>query len=201
MSGMKTLIDRGLLEILARRGRVHLIRTLKSFPERDFTINELSRVSSVPTMTTWRAVEEFRKLGIVKVRKVGNAKAVRITGDEQKLRLLRLIEDTDPQKAAAREFAARMSETDWAVECRLFGSIARGEHMPGEEVDIAVVYDDKLLPEQEAKTATKLVAATVRDETNVTVVPLCVSLREMGRKGGLASELRDKEVIWSRKSG
>lgn len=201
MSGMKTLIDRDLLGILARRGRVHLIRTLKSFPERDFTINELSRVASVPTMTTWRAVEEFRKLGIVKVRKVGNAKAVRITGDEQKLRLLRLIEDTDPQKAAAREFAARIAETGWAVECRLFGSIARGEHMPGEEVDIAVVYDDKLLPEQEAKTATKQVAADVREETNVTVVPLCVSLREMGRKGGLASELRDKETIWSRKTG
>ena len=199
MSGMKTLIDRDLLEILARRGRVQLIRTLKSFPERDFTINELSRVSSVPTMTTWRAVEELRKLGVVKVRKVGNAKAVKITGDEKKLRLLRLIEDTDPQKAAAREFATRMGETEWAVECRLFGSIARGEHMPGEEVDIAVVYDDKLLPEQEAKAATRQVAAEVREETNVTVVPLCVSLREMGRKGGLASELRDKETIWSRK--
>lgn len=201
MSGMKTLIDKDLLEVLARRGRVDLVRTLKSFPERDFTVNELSRVSSVPTMTTWRAIEEFRKLGIVKVKRVGNAKAVRMTGDEQKLRLLRLIEDTDPQKAAARLFAARMAESDWAVECRLFGSIARGEHMPGEEVDIAVVYDDRLLPEQDAKATSREIAAEVRGETNVAVIPLCVSLREMGRKGGLASELRDKETIWSRRTG
>jgi hypothetical protein len=36
------------------------------------------------------------------------------------------------------------------------------------------------------------------EETNVTIVPFCIALREMGRKGGLASELRDKEVIWGR---
>lgn len=192
------MMDRALLEILARRGRVELIRTLKSFPDRDFTINELSRVSGVPTMTTWRAVGEFKSLSIVKVRKVGNARAVRITRDGDTLRLLRLIEDTDPQKAAARRFATIMSDRDWSVECRLFGSIGRGEHMPGEEVDIAVVFDDQKTSELEAKEAAREVAAEVKVETNVTVVPLCVSVREMGRKGGLASELRDKEKIWSR---
>jgi hypothetical protein len=198
---MKAQIDRALLEVLARRGRVQLIRTLKSFPDRDFTVNELSRISEVPTMTTWRAVEEFRKLALVKVKKVGNAKAVRITGDEQKLKLLRLIEDTDPQKAAARGFASRISESDWAMECRLFGSIGRGEHLPGEEVDIAIVYDEKAISEQDAKATARATAAEVKGETNVTIVPLCISLRDMGRKGGLASELRDKETIWSRRTG
>lgn len=178
-----------------------MIRTLKSFPDRDFTVNELSRISEVPTMTTWRAVEEFRKLALVKVKKVGNAKAVRITGDEQKLKLLRLIEDTDPQKAAARGFASRISESEWAMECRLFGSIGRGEHLPGEEVDIAIVYDEKAISEQDAKATARATAAEVKGETNVTIVPLCISLRDMGRKGGLASELRDKETIWSRRTG
>jgi predicted nucleotidyltransferase len=187
------------LEVLARRGRVQLIRTLKSFPDRDFTINELSRASGVPTMTTWRAVDDLRRLTIVKVRKVGNAKAVRITGDEQKLRLLRLIEDTDPQKAAARRFASLISGLDWAVECRLFGSIGRGEHLPGEEIDIAVVFDDRAVSEQDAKATARATASEVKDETNVSVVPLCISVRDMGRKGGLASELRDKETIWSKK--
>jgi predicted nucleotidyltransferase len=196
---MKALIDHDLLEVLARRGRVQLIRTLKSFPDRDFTINELSRASGVPTMTTWRAVDDLRRLTIVKVRKVGNAKAVRITGDEQKLRLLRLIEDTDPQKAAARRFASLISGLDWAVECRLFGSIGRGEHLPGEEIDIAVVFDDRAVSEQDAKATARATASEVKDETNVSVVPLCISVRDMGRKGGLASELRDKETIWSKK--
>ncbi len=194
------MIDQGLLAVLARRGRIELIRTLKSFPDRDFTINELSRTSGIPTMTTWRAVNEFKAMGIVKVRKVGNAKAVKITRDHGKLRLLRLIEDTDPQKAAAKEFASSVSELEWGVQCRLFGSIGRGEHLPGEEVDIAVVFDDQSVSEYEAKAATQTIASEIRRETNVTIVPLCVSVRDMGRRGGLAAELRDKEIIWSREA-
>jgi predicted nucleotidyltransferase len=195
---MNSLINQEFLAVLARRGRIELIRTLKSVPDRDFTVNELSRVSGIPTMTTWRAVDEFRALGIVKVRKVGNAKAVRITREEGRLRMLRLIEDTDPQKAAARDFASHISRLHWGVECRLFGSIGRGEHLPGEEVDIAVVFDDRIASEAEAKEAARAIATDVKEETNVTIVPLCISVRDMGRKGGLATELRDKEVIWSR---
>ncbi len=194
------MINQELLAVLARRGRIELIRTLKSFPDKDFTINELSRVSGIPTMTTWRAVSEFKSTGIVKVRNVGNAKAVKITRDQGKLRLLRLIEDTDPQKAAAKEFASSVSELEWSVQCRLFGSIGRGEHLPGEEVDIAVVFDDQVVSEHEAKAAAQAIASEIREETNVAVVPLCVSVRDMGRKGGLASELRDKEIIWSREA-
>ena len=194
------MINQELLAVLARRGRIELIRTLKSFHDRDFTINELSRVSGIPTMTTWRAVNEFKALGIVKVRKVGNARAVKITRDQGKLRILRLIGDTDPQKAAAKEFASGVSEREWGVQCRLFGPIGRGEHLPGEEVDIAVVFDDQAVSEHEAKAAALAIASEIRKETNVTIAPLCISVRDMGRKGGLAGELRDKEIIWSREA-
>lgn len=194
------MIDQELLAVLARRGRIELIRTLKSFHDRDFTINELSRVSGIPTMTTWRAVNEFKALGIVKVRKVGNARAVKITRDQGKLRILRLIGDTDPQKAAAKEFASGVSELGWGVQCRLFGPIGRGEHLPGEEVDIAVVFDDQAVSEHEAKAAALAIASEIRKETNVTIAPLCISVRDMGRKGGIAGELRDKEIIWSREA-
>jgi len=197
---MKAVINQEMLAVLARRGRIELIRTLKSFHDRDFTINELSRVSGIPTMTTWRAVNEFKAMGIVKVRKVGNAKAVKITRDQGKLRLLRLIEDTDPQKAAAKEFASGVSELEWGVQCRLFGSIGRGEHLPGDEVDIAVVFDDQKISEYEAKATSQAIASEIRRETNVTIVPLCLSVRDMGKKGGLAAELRDKEIIWSREA-
>ena len=192
-------MDRELLKLLAMRGRVEIIRALKSFPDRDFTINELARVSGVPVMTTWRAVGDLGRMGIVKAKKVGNARAVRITRDDELLRMLRLVEDTDPQKAAAKAFASRISSQTWGVECRLFGSISRGEHLPGEEVDIAVVFDETRASEQEAKSSTQAIAREIKDETNVSVVPLCISVREMARKGGLASELRDKEVIWSKR--
>lgn len=190
------MLSKEFLRILAKSGRIDLIRTLKAYPDRDFTVNELARAARVPTMTAWRAVKELKKAGLVKTRKVGNATSVRITDDRERLRTLRMIPETDPQRGAAMDFASRLGESPWLRECRLFGSIGRGEHSPGEEVDVAVVYDDQTIAEPEAKEAAFALAKSVMAETNVTIVPFTIALKEMGRKGGLASELRDKEVIW-----
>ncbi len=190
------MLSKEVLMTLAKSGRIDLIRTLKAYPDRDFTVNELARTARVPTMTAWRAVRELKRVGLVKARKVGNATSVKITDDRERLRALRMIPETDPQRGAALDFASRLGESPWLRECRLFGSIGRGEHSPGEEVDVAVVYDDQAVTEPEAKEAASALAKSVLAETNVTIVPFTIALKEMGRRGGLASELRDKEVIW-----
>jgi len=190
------MLSKDVLRILAKSGRIDLIRTLKAYPDRDFTVNELARTARVPTMTAWRAVRELKKAGLVKTRKVGNATSVKITDDRDRLRTLRIIPETDPQRSAALDFASRLGESPWLRECRLFGSIGRGEHSPGDEVDVAVVYDDQMVTEPGVKESASSLAKAVMAETNVTIVPFTIALKEMGRKGGLASELRDKEVIW-----
>lgn len=187
-----------LIGILAKKGRIEVIRTLKAYPDRTFTINELAKASKVPTMTAWRSVKDLKGAGLVKTRRFGNSTCVSITEDREKLRTLRLVPDTDPQRTAARAYASRLSGIPWASECRLFGSIGRGEHSPGEEVDIAVVFDEDGVSESDAKSEAGRVAEEIRTETNVTIVPLCIPAREMSRKGGLAAELRDREVIWKR---
>jgi len=192
------MISREILTTLAKRGRVEIIRTLKSYPGRDFTINELARTARIPTMTTWRTVKDLKKSGFVSARKVGNSVIVSITDDREKLRMLRLIPDTDPQRVAALTYSKLLAEQDWVSECRLFGSIGRGEHAPGDEVDIAVVFREDIIPEGEARTKAKSIADSLKGETNITIVPMCVPLKEMSRKGGLAAELRDKEVVFSR---
>jgi hypothetical protein len=87
---------------------------------------------------------------------------------------------------------------DWVSECRLFGSIGRGEHSPGDEVDVAVIFREDMIAEGEARSMAKDIAESLKGETNITIVPLCVPLRDMSRKGGLAAELRDKEVVFRR---
>jgi predicted nucleotidyltransferase len=195
---MIEMLSREFLMILAKKGRIEIVRALKSYPDRDFTINELSRSSRVPTMTTWRAVKELKKTGLVRTRRIGNAICVTLTEDREKLKMLRMIPDTDPQRTAAKEYAGRLGKQPWVQECRLFGSIGRGEHAPGDEVDVAVVYDDSSVTEDTAKEAATSLAALLKEETNVTIVPLCIAKKEMTRKGGLAAELRDKESIWKR---
>ena len=192
------MLSRESLQILAKIGRIEIIRTLKSYPDRDFTVNELSKTAKLATMTTWRATKELKKIGLVKTRMVGNATIVSMTEDRDKLRMLRLIPETDPQRMAAFDFARRLAGDPWLVECRLFGSIGRGEHLPGDEVDVAVVYDNESIAQNEAEARSRQVADLVKGETNVTIVPLCVPQKDMSRKGGLAAELRDKEIVFRR---
>lgn len=186
------------IRILARRGRIELLRTLRAYPDRDFTVNELARLSGIAPMTTWRAVAELKKAGFVRTRRIGNAIIVRITEDRDALRILRLVPETDPQRSAAKAFAQVLRELPWSRECRLFGSVSRGEHAPGDEVDVAVVYDDSMVSELEARKTASEIAQKIKAETNVTIVPLCVAGRDMARKGGIAAELRDKEIVWQR---
>jgi predicted nucleotidyltransferase len=193
---MISLISREVLQVLAKKGRVEIIRTLRAFPDNDFSINELARVAKVPTMTVWRGVKELKAAGFIKTGRVGNSVSVRISDDREKLRTLHLIPDTDPQRAAAERYADILGKNHWLRECRLFGSIGRGEHSPGEEVDVAVIFDDGIITEVDAKAAAFAIAEAIKAETNVTIAPLFVPDREMTRKGGLASELRNKEVIW-----
>jgi len=192
------MISREVLKVLAKKGRIEVIRALKAFPDNDFSINELARSSKVPVMTAWRAVKDLKGTGFVRTRKVGNSISVRLTEDRDRLRLLRMIPETDPQRAAAEQFSRTLGANDWLVECRLFGSIGRGEHAPGEEVDVAVVYDDAAISEPDARAAAGNAAERIRIETNISIAPLVVAKRDMTKKGGLASELRDKEVVWSR---
>ncbi|HEX9908799.1 MAG TPA: nucleotidyltransferase domain-containing protein [Thermoplasmata archaeon] len=193
------MIPAALLKTLASKGRVDLIRTLRSFPGRDFTINELARTSKVPTMTTWRAVRDLRKAGLVATKRVGNAVVVSLTEDRDQLRILRIVPETDPQRTAAILYAGMVGDQPWIEECRLFGSIGRGEHAPGEEVDVAVVFSDGEASEHDVRTFARSIADRVKAETNVDIVPLCIPRSEMSRKGGLGWEMRDKEVIWRRK--
>lgn len=184
-----------ILTALAKKGRIELIRTLRAYPDRDFTINELARTAGIPTMTAWRATRELKGIGLLKSRKAGNALLMSLTEDRERLRTLRLIPETDPQRMAALKFSISLATNPWLQECRLFGTVGRGEHAPGEEVDVAVVYRDDLVSEEEARTQAKDNADRIKEDTNVTIIPLCLPQRDMSRKGGLASELRDKEIL------
>lgn len=199
--GMTIALTRELLKVLAGKGRVEILRTLRAFPEDEFTVNGIARAAKIPVMTAWRATKDLEAVGLVRTRRVGNATVVSLTADAEKLRALRVLPEADPHKDAARMFADEVSGEPWAEECRLFGTIARGEHLPGEDVDIAVVYDGDVAGGEDVQRRAREVAHLIFGRTNVTIAPLCIEKKEMGRRGGLAAELRDKEVLWKRTRG
>lgn len=61
-----------------------------------------------------------------------------------------------------------------------------------------MVYSDDAITVDEARAQAAVLAAEIKSESNVSVVPLFISGKEMARRGGLAAELRDREVILRR---
>jgi len=194
------MLSRQLIEALAKSGRIEIVRALKANHDRSYTINELARASGVPVMTTWRAVKELKGVGLVKTRKIGNATAVTLSEDRELNRILKLLPEADPHRAAAEAYSRELSSYSWLVECKLFGAVGRGEHGPGEDVDVAVVYDDSKVSEDEVRNLAAATAEKMKGRSGIMVVPLCVSAKQMSKKGGFASELRDKETIWPKGS-
>ena len=143
-------------------------------------------------------MKDLKKAGFLKTRKVGNSMSVSLAAEHDKLRTLRLIPETDPHRSAAKEYSKRLGQQLWLVECRLFGTIGRGEHSPGDDVDIAAVFDENVAEEKEAKVTAIELAAEIKAETNVSIAPLLISQKDMAKRSGLAAELRDKEIIWRR---
>jgi predicted nucleotidyltransferase len=121
---------------------------------------------------------------------------VSFADDKDLNRVLKLLPEADPHRTVAEVYARDLSGHDWLVECKLFGTVGRGEHGPGEDVDVAVVFDQSMISEDEVRTLTAAAAEQTKARTGIAVVPLCVSAEHMARRGGLASELRDKETIW-----
>jgi len=189
-------IDLVLISSLARRGRIDIIRSLRQYPNRDFSINELARVSRIPVMTCWRGVRELESLDILTLKKVANSEIVTLNQNADLIRFLRQIPDSDPHRYAARLFSTKLDQLPGIVEARLFGKVAKGDHAPDSETDIAVVFDGVQVSKEDATAHCNRIAKEIKSITGMTVQPHMIMKDHLDQGRGFAAELRDKEILW-----
>lgn len=191
-------IDLPLISALARSGRIDIIRTLKQYPERHFSINELARTSRIPVMTCWRAVKELQEQGLVDIEEISNSKIISLISTPDLNRLLRQIPDSDPHRYAGMQFSKNLQNVPGILEARLFGRVAKGDHTPDSEVDIAVVYDDITISREDVAAHIDRIAKEIQMLTGVDISPHLIRKDHLDQGRGFAAELRDKETIWKR---
>jgi len=192
------VIDLEQISALARRGRIDIIRTLRQYPDRNFSINELAKVSRIPVMTCWRAVRELTGIGLLKVRKIANSSIVSLNITPELMRLLRQISDSDPHRYAALMFARQIGRLPGIVEARLFGRVAKGDHTPESEADIAVIFEHIKISQEDASAHADRIAKEVESLTGTRISPHLVRKDHLDQGRGFAAELRDKESLWRR---
>jgi len=170
-----------LLDVLGKKGRARMLDVLKRYPRRDFSINELAKEAGMPVMSCWRAVKDFEAVGLVVVRSIGKASAVRLNEGSEiaKSALSALdLDEKDPYRTAARAFSKMLARYPWVERCILFGSVSRGTHKPGSDVDIAVVYDEKKIEKKNADLKVAEAVAKTGDSYGIRIVSLVLSKPE-----------------------
>ena len=160
----------GNLGLVMGRGRPRLLKTLVDFPRREFSINELARVSQVPFATAWRAARDWEKNGLVSTRLLGRARLVRLANEKYASELMKTAFLPSIQQSSletVREVLARERRVEKAF---LFGSVAEGMEVAGSDLDVALLVKREF-------DAADLVGKTF-DETGCKLVPLQFSSKK-----------------------
>lgn len=128
------------IQLVKYKGSRKLLETLLKFPDRRFTINELSRKAGVPFASAWRMVRRLEPAGIVETGRVGRSVTVKVRKSEYLDSVLSLLKiSMSPQAFAARELRGLLAGERGIKEAYLFGSVARGEEKPESDIDVALL--------------------------------------------------------------
>jgi len=187
-----------IIQKFMKRGRI--LELLVKYPERDFTVNEISRLAGLPYATTWRFMKDCDSAGIVFMKKIGNCNVCRLNKDSLFLKevLNALKSKPTPQSAVLRHFVNGMQKAKSVERIVLFGSVAEGKERPESDVDIALIAS-KRDPALE-KLATGL-ADEILKKSKVKVIPIILTEKEAEGSSQFAEEIRKGVVLYERNKG
>ena len=128
------------IQLVKYRGSREMLETLLRFPERQFTINELSRDAGVPFASAWRLVQKWEPAGLIDTGRVGRSVTVRLHKSDYLDSVASLLKiSKSPQAFTARALREILAVEEGVKQAYLFGSVARGEETPSSDIDLALL--------------------------------------------------------------
>lgn len=105
-----------------------IVELLVKYPEREFTVNELSRLSGISYATAWRFAQRLDKAGIILTKTVGHSLVCRLNEASPFLKEIRKIFEIEfsPHRLALNDFIKKIKRISEVKKIVLFGSVARG---------------------------------------------------------------------------
>lgn len=171
------------VELLSYTGARELFKTLRAYPKRQFTINELSKTASLPFTTTWKLVQKFELAQIVEVSTIGKSRAVRYKKSPYSETISGILKmSASPQALALPELKRVLKAKEGIREAYLFGSVALKKEKLESDIDIAMLTKKKI-------DALSLIS-TIYEKYGVKVVPL-----DFASKDEFEDFLRDKKKV------
>ncbi len=174
-----------------------LLRILLKYPEREFTILELSKEASVPYATSWRTVQSLSKQGIILTKTIGKSTVCKLNTKSPLLKEIKLLTglELSPHRAALKEFVSKAKKLKAINNIILFGSVAKGTEKPSSDVDVALFVDKKTLNlESQVNEIVDFVLKTSR----IKIVPLIFTEKELLKRPHFKKEIEKGELVYER---
>lgn len=177
-----------------------LLETLLKYPHRQFTVNELSRISKIPYATAWRFVKKLDVAGVVLCSRIGQSYSCRLNLESPLMpEIKKLLEiKTSPQHAVLEQFVTEVKRLQGIDKIILFGSVAKKQERPTSDVDVAII-SGKRNRKLENK-VTEIVDDLTR-KSKVVIVPLVLTLKELEENKQFKEEVEKGRILYVRHKG
>lgn len=174
-----------------------VLETLFKYPEREFTMNELSKISNTSYATTWRFLQKAEKAGVVTCKKIGNSNSCKLNKNSPLIgEIKKLLEiKPSPHLAVIGELLKRVKRIRGIEKVILFGSVAKGEEKLSSDVDILLLVKEKTGKLE--REVTDIADSVIRD-SKIVIVPLILSFKELNENKQFRSELERGKVLYVR---
>ncbi len=130
------------LQLVKYSGSRQMLETLVKYPNRQFTISELSREAGVPFASAWRLVKKWEPAGIIEAGKIGRSVTVKLHKSEYLDSILSLFKNSvSPQAFTALAISGLLANDGRVREAYLFGSVASGKEKLESDIDVALLAE------------------------------------------------------------
>ncbi len=174
-----------------------IIELFLKYPKREFTVNELSKLSRISYATTWRFVQKLDKAGIILTKTVGHSVACILNEASPFLKEIRKILEIEfsPHRLAVKDFVNRIKRISVVKKIVLFGSVARRSEKLISDIDMLVITDKK---NRELENKIASITDKILERSKMKIIPLVLTEKEVEEDKQFVEELRKGEIAYER---
>lgn len=170
------------------------------YPKREFTVNELSKLSSTSYATTWRFIQMLDKAGVIFTKTVGHSLVCKLNDDSPFLiEIKKALElKPSPQKAVIGDFVNKIKKIKDVQKIILFGSVSKGVEDLTSDIDIAIFVKRR---NKELEREINKISNNIIEKSRMKIVPLILTQGDVKRNKQFAMELESGVLLYERIEG
>lgn len=167
------------------------------YHDREFTINELTKLSGIPYSSNWRFIQKLNRAGVIEVKTIGHSSVCKLNKSSPFLKEIKKVLETKPtpQKTVIDSFVTRIKNLKQIKRMVLFGSVARDQEKLTSDIDIAIIVQKRNKKIEEKITE---VVDNILERSRMVIIPIIMTEKELKENKQFEKEVNKGKVLYER---